>query len=174
MKSKRRKGLAMKRNGFSILTVFLFVVLIIEAYVVYRSLDFSFLLRKSYKTTNSFTPTPTPTPIRLIAGKETYRVSQSAHKGPEISQVVFDPLDVHKGEKLTVYATVSDSSTVTEVTATIQTDGGQQGFTFTKTNEKDVWTGTVVPGDTLWYTYILTITAKSSGGTISATVAPRS
>lgn len=117
---------------------------------------------------------PTPTPIQLISGKETYSVSQSAHNGPTISLVVFDPLDVHKSQQLTINVTITDTKPITVATATLQTDGTTQEFTLTKSDQQDVWTGTVVPDNTLWYTYVLTITAKSANGTSSATVAPRS
>lgn len=176
MKAKKRKRTVLKRNGFSVLTVFLFIVLCIVGYWTYKSIDFTFLLRQYGKPGVNPTgkPTPTPTPIILIQGKETYSVSQSAHKGPTISQVVFDPLDVRKGQTLTLEVTITDTAPVTEVKASLQMDGSTQEFTLTKSDQKNVWVGTIEPNDTLWYTYALTITAKSTNGTSRATVAPRS
>lgn len=151
--------------------VFVFVLTALM-YNMYRAQVFSRLYR--FPFLNSPKPTPTPTPIVLPPGKETYSVSQGPHKGPSISQVVFDPLDVHKGQQLTLSVTVGDTTPVTDVTGLLQTDRGKQKFTLTKGDQEDVWVGTVIPDNTLWYTYVLTITAKSSGGTSVATVAPRS
>lgn len=168
--------MAQKKIPASIFIVLLLVVLAIVTYWTYQSgtIDLSFINGAKMRATPSPSPTPTPTPIQLMKGKETYTVSQGAHKGPSISQVVFDPLDVRKGKTLSLEVTVTDTTDVTEVTGTLQTDGGTQGFSLTKSGQQDVWTGTVVPDNTLWYTYILTITAKSANGTSLATVAPRS
>ena len=78
-------------------------------------------------------PLPTPIPLRPDDGvKGTYSVS-SKGGGPAISQVIFDPLDVQKGQKLTIFVTVASQPAPAEkVTGSLKTDNGQTELTFTR------------------------------------------
>jgi hypothetical protein len=122
-------------------------------------------------------PTPTPTPIQLPPGKGTYTVSQSTPTGPRISKVSFDPLDVHKGETLTVTIATRDTVPVQSIKAVLTTDnGGQKTLQFTRIDGTDLagdWQATVPMDDTVWYTYTLQIMASSSSGLNSFAVTPR-
>lgn len=156
-------------------------ITLVAAGLLYVAPDSLFMLqsksKKNLEQNPQTTPMPTPTPIQLIQGKETYAVRQGTHDGPDISQVIFDPLDVHKGEKLTIIVTVSDATPIQNVTAQLQSDGRSQSVSFKKTQgmgTKSVWQGEITPQSTLWYTYILTIKATSAKGTSRAIVAPRS
>ncbi len=133
-------------------------------------------------TAATVTPTykPTPTPIILqpdTGTKGTYNISQGAHAGPTFQQVIFDPLDVQKGQTLTITVIVTANSNSQSVTGTLQTDSGKKNLTFQKTQTtaaSEFWSASVTVDSTVWYTYILTINATSAEGASSATVAPRS
>ncbi len=122
-------------------------------------------------------PTPTPTPIQLPPGKGTYNVSQSTPTGPKISKVSFDPLDVHKGETLTVTIAAQDTVPVQSIQAVLTTDnGGQKNLQFSRIDGTVLagdWQTTVPMDDTVWYTYTLQITASSSSGLNSFAITPR-
>lgn len=121
------------------------------------------------------TPSSSPTPISLPQGKGVYSVSQGKHQGPSISQVTFDPLDVRKGQKLTITIKATDQTPVTSVTATLQTDSTQNELVFKQVSDTSTsdWETSIKIDDTLWYRYILTIKATSSNGTTEVIVAPR-
>lgn len=123
------------------------------------------------------TPTLTPTPILLKRGDETYTISQGEHEGPIISKARFNPLDVKQGETLEITVEASDVAPVVSMKALLKSDSASQSFALKKIDEqgtKSIWQGTIIPESTLWYTYILTITATSDRGTSTATIAPRS
>lgn len=172
-----KKQLPPKRTSTNYVPVLMGIFVLVLAALLYNRYQdqvFSRLYRLPFM--HSPKPTPTPTPIQLIQGKETYSVSQGKHAGPNISQVVFDPLDVKKGETLNITITVDDPECQT-VTAVLQTDKQPQQITFQKSDTSpntSIWQGSVIPESTLWYRYILTITAQSASGKSTATVAPRS
>lgn len=132
-------------------------------------------------TTAPQNPTPTPSPIVLKPDdgvKGNYSVSQgSQYKGPTISHVTFDPLDVKKGQKLTVTVTLSSPTPITSVTGTLTGDTTSMPITFTRVstaNATSIWSATLTITDTLWYKYILKLTGVNANGTSSVIVAPRS
>jgi hypothetical protein len=119
-------------------------------------------------------PTPSPTPIALHKGKGTYHVSQSAHIGPSVSQVVFDPLDVQKGQTLIITVTTSPTDSLM---GTLITDNSEHPLTFTKTstnNKQNQWQTQIKLSDTVWYQYILSLTARSNNQNTTVKIAPRS
>lgn len=122
---------------------------------------------------------PTPIPLKPDNGtKGTYQVGMGAHDGPTITQVIFDPLDVKKGETLNLSVKTNFTSTISSVTAVLTTDNGSQNISFSLssgTNTDGVWNGSVTLNDSVDYKYVLTITSKSANGKQSTvTVAPRS
>lgn len=133
------------------------------------------------KPSQAPTPTPTPTPIQLHPDngtQGTYMVSQGQnHVGPNITKVIFDPLNAQKGQSLVIWAHTENTSPVTAVTGSLQTDHGTVPLTFTMTGGTTVagdWQAKISLTDTVWYTYILTVHATGQNGTSTVTVAPRS
>ena len=127
------------------------------------------------------TPTPTPTPIILKPDdgvKGNYTVSQSAKEtGLTFSTVTFDPLDVQKGQTLTLTVTLSSQSPVSQVTGMLTADTTSIPITLQKSSQTattSVWSATLPITDTLLYKYILKLEAVNETGTSSVTVAPRS
>ncbi len=126
-------------------------------------------------------PTPTPTPIRLYPDKGTqgiYNVSQAKnHPGPTITKVIFDPLDVQKGQTLTVFVDIKNLTPIASVSAELAMDNGTVSFPLSRTSGTDTagqWKGSVRMTDTVWYNYILTIHATGANGEGQVIVAPRS
>lgn len=135
--------------------------------------------KASVKPTVAPTPKPTPAPLKPDNGlKGTYQVGMGSHDGPTVSQVIFDPLDVKKGQTLNLSVRTSFTSSINSVTAVLTADNSTQNITFSLssgTNLDGVWNGSVTLNDSVDYKYILTITSKSSNGKSSTvTVAPRS
>lgn len=125
------------------------------------------------------TPKPTPAPLKPDNGlKGTYQVGMGSHDGPTVSQVVFDPLDVKKGQTLNITVKTNFTSSISSVTAVLTEDSSTQDIAFSLssgTNLDGVWSGSVTLNDSVDYKYILTITSKASNGKSSTvTVAPRS
>ncbi|OGG35658.1 hypothetical protein A2363_04485 [Candidatus Gottesmanbacteria bacterium RIFOXYB1_FULL_47_11] len=126
-------------------------------------------------------PTPSPTPIRLYPDKGTqgiYNVSQAKnHPGPTITKVIFDPLDVQKGQTLTVFVDMNNPTPIASVSAQLTMDNGTTSFPLSRTSGTDTageWKGSVRMTDTVWYKYILTIRATGANGEGQVIVAPRS
>lgn len=122
-------------------------------------------------------PTPSPTPIQLHKGIGNYTVSHGETNGPSITNVIFDPLDVKKDQLLTLSVNLRSPSKVTSVTGTLETDTGNIALNFTLSLESkgvQTWTTKITMTETVWYTYIINITATSNKGETSVTVAPRS
>lgn len=128
--------------------------------------------------TPTLIPTPTPTPIRLPPGKGTYNVSQGRqHAGPTFTKISFDPLDVQKGETLTITVSVQNTVPIQSVQALLKTDHGQKNVQFARIDGTDlsgVWQAQIAMDDSVLYTYILQITATGANGVSSDAVAPRS
>jgi hypothetical protein len=130
---------------------------------------------------SSSTPTPTisptPTPIVLHSGIGKYAVSHGATNGPTISTIIFNPLDVQKNEPLIFSVELSSDTPVTSVTGIFQTDSKKTPITFTKVTESlgmQIWSTQYIVTDTLWYTYMIKVTATNKNGSTTVTVAPRS
>ncbi len=131
--------------------------------------------------TATLAPIPTPTPIRLKPDngtKGTFAIGQAKnHAGPTISQVIFDPLDVKKGQKLTITVRANDTTPISAIVADLAEDTSRQTISFTRTdgtNTDGTWTGAATLENTVWYLYKLTVTATSKNGSATIIVAPRS
>lgn len=162
----------------------------IYLFILFLLIIFGFLLRitplqsitnfiqHSIPSDRSIIPTPSPTPIQLHTGKGIYQVSQAKHNGPTIFQVVFDPLDVTKGQTVTITTSISSPTGVSFVEGSLKTDNAQQPLIFTKISTNGAiteWSTTTTVEDTVWYRYILTVNAKNTKGSSSQIiVAPRS
>lgn len=111
------------------------------------------------------TPTPeiaaaTPTPIPLAAGKQVYTMrTDSKTKGPTITEASFDPLDVAKGETITVEVNASGT---TALTVTMIDDAGNTPHELSFTG--GVWTGSWTAETTHLTRYGATIEAVNAAG----------
>lgn len=122
-------------------------------------------------------PTPTPTPIFLQEGKGTYTISHPRGSGPTITQVTFDPLNAQKDSMLTISTSIKSAKPISSVHGKITTDTKAIDLVFTKIdvqNEIETWATQFPLTDTVWYSYIVTITASDTNGDTTITVAPRS
>jgi hypothetical protein len=132
--------------------------------------------RTSLQITKLSQPTPTPTPIKLPAGKGTYAVSLGAHTGPSIDIVSFDPLDVRKGQTITITVQIASNRPADAVEGSLVMDTTTRELSFTrtqKTNVFELWQTTISIDDTLWYTYTLRVRAQNASGTSNLTITPR-
>lgn len=125
-------------------------------------------------------PTPTPKPIVLKPDdgtKGTYIVSQPNGSSPLIKQVVFDPLNVKKGEKLLITVTLDSASSADSMTGTFESDNTKLNLVFQKmpnSEKPDVWTVSFDLTDSVVWKYVLTVTAKGGGKSSTIVVAPKS
>lgn len=130
--------------------------------------------------TPAATPTPKPTIYPLVPDNGTagtYQVSQPKHEGPTFRQIVFDPLDAHKGDVLKITISVESESGVQSLTGNFQMDSSQSPVIFKKLSRQgilDTWIAEFKLTDSVFYKYILNLSAKDSKGTSSMTIAPRS
>lgn len=144
------------------------------------------IIRQSTSFGNTPTPTSTPVPtsmpkpIPLYPDKGTqgiYNVSQAKnHPGPTISKVIFEPLDVQKGQTLTVFVTMNNPTPIASVSAQLTMDNGSVSFPLSHNSGTDTageWKGSVRVSETVWHTYKLTIRASGENGEGQVTVAPR-
>ncbi len=186
-------------SGVSIVVILLFIAVVLGAsfYFVWKSItppasvdttNQTADLPKDIKVTDitksatakpKATPTPTPIPLRPDDGvKGTYQVGMGQHEGPTVTQVVFDPLDVKKGQTLNLTVKANDTAGVSTLTGVLTTDRGSVNIELSLKSGSaadGVWSGSASLNDTVDYKYILTLTAKSSNGkTSTVTVAPRS
>ncbi len=163
----------------------LIVLLIVASYLGYKySLSSRKLTQNTKKITQPITsptptnsPTPTPTPIALKPGKGGYNISHAKSDGPLITKVLFDPLDVKINMPLSLSVEVVSASPVTVVVGTLQSDSKTTNLVFTKAKTKgetETWITEVTPSDTLWYTYIVSVTAENATGKTTIRVSPRS
>lgn len=126
------------------------------------------------------TPTPKPTIYPLIADKGTagtYNVSQGPHSGPTFRQIIFDPLDVKKGQNLKINVAMESAGGVSTVKGTFTMDSSKEDLTFTKVSrqgEAEVWEVQFTLKDSVDYKYILNVSATDAKGTSTISVAPRS
>ena len=151
-----------------------------------RALSFISLFKPKTATTDTGAPIPTPiatpTPTRLDpneAGQGVYTVGQGkGHTGPTITEVTFDPLNVNKGQDLTVLVRMKNTSPITSAKAELEMDNHEKAsFVLTRVSGTDTdgqWKGTVNVNDSILYTYILTVRAGSANGEADVVVAPRS
>lgn len=124
------------------------------------------------------TPIPTIYPLIPDAGTAgTYNVSQGPHSGPTFRRVVFDPLDVKKGQDLKITITLESNSGVSSLTGTFTMDNSKKDLSFTRVSDQgatEVWETTFNLTDSVDYKYILNLTGRDAGGTSTIAVAPRS
>lgn len=136
------------------------------------------LIGNIIKATPKPTPKPTPIPLKPDNGtKGTYQIGQGKHDGPSITQAIFDPLDVQKGQKLTLTVRANNTLAISSLSAVLKEDSSSQNINFSLTsgtNIDGIWTGQITLSDSVQYEYVLTITAVSVNGTSSVIVAPRS
>lgn len=129
---------------------------------------------------NTPSPTPRPTPIPLIPDsgtKGTYQVSQGKHQGPTFTQVIFDPLNVQKGQILEIQVTTKADIPAEKIIGTLQTDNFQIDLSFEKVTEdgnSETWQTSFKLTDTVFYKYILTLSAVKGLDISKVIVAPRS
>jgi hypothetical protein len=132
----------------------------------------------STPTPTPFTPTrPSPTPIALHAGIGEYTISHPQTGGPKIDKVIFSPLDVKKGDVLHLSVVITSVADVTGVTGTLTGDSKVSDLVFTKekTNKNtQTWATELTLPDSVWYNYILSVTAINTAGKTTVQVAPRS
>ncbi len=125
-------------------------------------------------------PTPTPTPIVLRPDngtKGTYLISQVKNGGPVVKQVVFDPLDVKKGQSFTVTITMDAESSADQITGVFESDTIKKNITFEKiagVQGAQSWQAKFTIEDTVLWKYMLTFIAKAGDRSSTVTVAPRS
>jgi hypothetical protein len=126
-------------------------------------------------------PTPTPTPTKLYPDngiKGTYNVSANQKSGPVITQVIFDPLNVQKGEPLTLTVMLKNASPVQEVKGTLKMDNSSIDLSFNlvnRTNKDEVWQTTISTlSDSVLYNYIFNVIATAANGQGFGGAAPRS
>jgi hypothetical protein len=131
-----------------------------------------------FNITPPLTLKPSIIPLKPDDGtKGTYMVSMGKHTGPVVSKIIFDPLDVQKGQTLVVVASIKNDVTVKEVKGTLQTDHGKLEAIFSRIDGSDTngsWKASFKLNDTVSYTYILTISAQGENGKSEVTTAPRS
>jgi hypothetical protein len=124
------------------------------------------------------TPVPTIYPLIPDAGSAgTYNVSQGPHSGPTFRRVVFDPLDVKKGQDLKITVTLESNSGVTGLTGSLTMDNSKKDLSFTRVSDQgatEVWEATFNLTDSVDYKYILNLSGRDAGGTSTISVAPRS
>lgn len=103
--------------------------------------------------------TPTPTPLPLAPGKQVYEIrSDTKAPGPQILQATFDPLDVEKGEQITVTVKAKDASTLT---VTMIDDSGPTDHLLTST-PTGIWASSWKTETTHTRIYGATIVAKNA------------
>lgn len=183
-------------KGISVVIILLFVALVLAGafYFVWKNLSptqpANIPLGESplpvasplpaSKTPVPSTPTPKPTIYPLIpdsGSAGTYNVSQGAHSGPSVTRVVFDPLDVKKGQELKVTVTLQSASGASNVSAVFTMDSSSTNLNFQKVSSSggnETWEVKFTLTDSVNYKYILNLTAKDASGTNNITVAPRS
>jgi hypothetical protein len=113
---------------------------------------------------------PTPTSSYLPPGKQTYAIS-SQSKGPKVSSITLEPLDIHKGDNQKISVKTSKSDNVTETIITIFSD--KKKTILPLTYSENEWTTSWIVNDTVNTRYIFRIEATNSSTTSSTLVAPR-
>ncbi|MBP9814193.1 hypothetical protein KBC80_03270 [Candidatus Woesebacteria bacterium] len=113
---------------------------------------------------------PTPTSSYLPPGKQTYAIS-SQSKGPKVSSITLEPLDIHKGDNQKISVKTSKNDNVTETIITIFSD--KKKTILPLTYSENEWTTSWIVNDTVNTRYIFRIEATNSSTTSSTLVAPR-
>ncbi len=130
------------------------------------------------KGTPSPTPKPTPIPLFPDSGtKGTYKVSQGKHSGPTITQIIFDPLVAQKDQILEIQVKIKTDIPAEKLIGKLQTDDSQIDLSFEKIttdNQSETWRTSLKLTDTVFYKYILTLSAINGSDISKVTVAPRS
>ena len=110
-------------------------------------------------------PTPTPTPTKLFHGKDTYIVSRGSQaKGPNVSEITFDPLDPAVGAQQTISVKVTHNSPISDVSVKLRTDTKTTTLKLTLSEGSELggtWKTTWAVPESYMYNYIATIIASS-------------
>ncbi len=173
-------------KGVSVIFILLFIAIVLGGvgYFVYKNsipLNIATDTNTNQDQTllNSPTPVPTPkpTPITLHPDEGTkgnFQIGMGTHEGPTMTSLVIDPLDVKKGQTLTVLLKAFSTSPITSIVATLEEDSQNQTFNLKLTDgtaTNGTWTGSVLLSDSVDYKYLLTFKAKSSDGKSSSVTA---
>jgi len=123
-------------------------------------------------------PTPKPTPAYLPPGKQTYQINKNSDGSmPKIETLTLDPINVKQGEQQTLEVTITSPTPVTTVNLTLYADDKQkQTIALTQSSvdgSKSTWKATWTVNYSVWYRYVVMITATNAGGQEKAYVAPR-
>lgn len=125
--------------------------------------------------TATIQPTNRPV-VPIVKGSVTYNVSQGAHSGPNIVQMIIDPQEPASGVAQNVSVKVRSSKPVTSVAIILKSDNTEKTYPLSLTGgtvQDGIWTGSWVIEDTVLYNYVETIKATDSGGTSSVDVSIR-
>lgn len=184
-----------KSNLYTPLLILLPIVVIFGFIFYYQLRHPDFSLQKfitdrlspaptSLTLTADQTPKPKPShePYPLIPNQGgtsgTYIVSQGQHNGPTFKEITFQPLDVAKGEKLTITVTLDSSTAVIDsLTGVFKMDDSQNDIAFNKVSSQGLsqkWETSFILSDTVSYRYMLFLTAVDSSGESTMSLAPRS
>ncbi len=110
-------------------------------------------------------PTPTPTPTKLFHGKDTYIVSRGSQaKGPNISEITFDPLDPAVGAQQIISVKVSHNNPVTDVTVKLRTDTKTTTLKLNRSEGTELggtWQTTWTIPESYLYNYAATVVASA-------------
>ena len=115
-------------------------------------------------------PTPTPTPSYLPPGKQTYTIS-SQSKGPKVTSITLDPLDIHKGNTQSILVTIASDEAITEASITIYSD--TKKTTIPLIQDKTELHASWKVDDSVNNRYIFKIDATNTSTSSSTMVAPR-
>lgn len=138
--------------------------LIIAAVVLILLVIFFPQLQKQLALKPKIAPTPTASyrqqfqaPAPLAQGKQTYNISRgSGSKGPDIRQVIFDPLDAKPGQNQTISVKVQNKSSVKSVSVTLKTDNKTKTYDLKLKDGTDlngIWEGSWSAEDTHDFEY---------------------
>jgi hypothetical protein len=159
---KRYRSLSpLQKKNIAIGVVVFIIILTLIIILLSRS---SRITRLTTVTTPTLTPTPTAYPVNRH-GKLGFAISSGKKSGPQFAKGFVDPYDVQVGKPQLLSLTFSQSSPVTSVTATWQTDTKQTVVLLKLvegTATEGRWEGSWICDDT--YLYTLAISATASDG----------
>lgn len=174
-----------KNKKLSILLPILLALLVVisgTAYYVYKTIepkqmaDESESNRKTAVNSPTVTPTPKPTIQPIVKGSVTYNVSQGAHKGPDVVQMIIDPQEPASGVAQKVTVKARSSQPITNIEIVLKSDNTEKTYPLSLasgTTRDGVWEGSWVIEDTVLYNYMETIKATDANGVSSIAVSIR-
>lgn len=112
---------------------------------------------------------PTPTPFKLAQGKQLFYVSNGrGSPGPNIRQLIIDPLDAKKGQKQIWEIKVKKDIPATAIYITIKTDNKshRRQLELIKNNDPiyQTWQTSIIEDDSHDHVYRATIEGISKSG----------